>query len=385
MPLLRNGFVPSLSNGLCSCYRCSQWSREFSQTQWSMNPGSQYSWQPEYIPGAQDQFHSVGHPNGPYGHVSHGTLQPLAGNENVLNHRGFPPRERFWTSQGSVIQPSTPGFSQGPMNLHWTHNGGQVFEDYQAQRFISQDSLEHPLGPMNTEDQGYASNQCPRPRSQGFLDHSPWGLPSGTGAQVSHQSPHGDSLTRNVADVDNSKSQKNTGSLPSPGDPVNIPGRSMRPLAAKHTGSPSAMEKAVRTRTAVNKGQRSRNHALGLYTITMDPTQKRRRRKFSDAEKAHIRDVRRVGACTECKQKKRQCTHVATPTTTDLLSPPCTASEIGDSVSPDSTQTSNAIHSSPDTILEEIDHDGTDLDLEFDFGSSFQDLFPEGTAYPTLS
>ncbi|KAI4241587.1 MAG: hypothetical protein LQ352_007417 [Teloschistes flavicans] len=252
------------------------------------------------------------------------------------------------------------------MNLHWTHNGGQVFEDYQAQRFISQDSLEHPLGPMNTEDQGYASNQCPRPSSQGFLDHSPWGLPSGT-------------------DVDNSKSQKNTGSLPSPGDPVNIPGRSMRPLAAKHTGSPSAMEKAVRTRTAVNKGQRSRNHALGLYTITMDPTQKRRRRKFSDAEKAHIRDVRKVGACTECKQKKRQCTHVATPTTTDLLSPPCTASEIGDSVSPDSTQTSNAIHSSPDTILEEIDHDGTDLDLGFDYDSSFQHLFPEGTAYPTLS
>ncbi|KAI4106427.1 MAG: hypothetical protein L6R37_002225 [Teloschistes peruensis] len=48
------------------------------------------------------------------------------------------------------------------------------------------------------------------------------------------------------------------------------------------------------------------------------------------------------------------------------LTPPRTASELGDSVSLGSTQTSNATQSSPDTILEEIDHDGTDLDSQYD-------------------
>ncbi|KAL8912779.1 MAG: hypothetical protein Q9172_007444 [Xanthocarpia lactea] len=37
---------------------------------------------------------------------------------------------------------------------------------------------------------------------------------------------------------------------------------------------------------------------------------KRKRRKFSPSEREHIKNVRKVGACDECKQKKRKCTHV---------------------------------------------------------------------------
>ncbi|KAL8637432.1 MAG: hypothetical protein Q9228_005294 [Teloschistes exilis] len=167
-----------------------------------------------------------------------------------------------------------------------------------------------------------------------------------------------------------------------------------RPLAAKHVGFPAPREQTVQTQQETQHAAydshrlRNRNSSMdqatardpGSYPREMNPTQKRRRRRrFSDVEKARIRVVRKAGACTECKSKKRRCAHVATSTSIDQLTPPRTASETGDSVSLGSMQTSNAIQSSPDTILEEINHDGTDFEFHFDSA-----LFPEWAASSTL-
>ncbi|KAL9582494.1 MAG: hypothetical protein Q9212_003266 [Teloschistes hypoglaucus] len=240
--------------------------------------------------------------------VPHGILQPSGYDQNV---------------------PRMVEFTEYPAGFERTTIGGQTFEGYPEPRYTPQDSQEHPPDPMNAEIPGYCHHRCPRPTSQGFLVSAPQGAP------LRH---------------------------------------------AKHIGLPTAREQAVRTQSAGNESHRPRKRnpsmvpattrGIGLYTNGMIPTQKRRRRRFSDVEKARIRVVRKAGACTECKSKKRRCTHVATSTSTDQLSPPRTTSEIGDSVSPGSTQTSNAEQSSPDTILEEVNHEGTEFEFEFDLGPS---------------
>ncbi|KAL8904318.1 MAG: hypothetical protein Q9171_007092 [Xanthocarpia ochracea] len=54
-------------------------------------------------------------------------------------------------------------------------------------------------------------------------------------------------------------------------------------------------------------------NAHQVFDQKMKSKPKRKRRQFSPSEKEHIKNVRKVGACDECKQKKRKCTHVTVP------------------------------------------------------------------------
>ncbi|KAL8799005.1 MAG: hypothetical protein Q9182_006217 [Xanthomendoza sp. 2 TL-2023] len=67
----------------------------------------------------------------------------------------------------------------------------------------------------------------------------------------------------------------------------------------------------------------------------MDPTRKRKRRQFSDAEREHIKHVRKVGACLDCKLKKCKCTHVSRPSP-DPPSPLTPDTEDNEAITPES-------------------------------------------------
>ncbi|KAL8682021.1 MAG: hypothetical protein Q9186_001897 [Xanthomendoza sp. 1 TL-2023] len=67
----------------------------------------------------------------------------------------------------------------------------------------------------------------------------------------------------------------------------------------------------------------------------MDPTRKRKRRQFSDAEKEHIKRVRKIGACLTCKLKKCKCTHVPAPNP-DPPSPLTSDTEDNEPITPES-------------------------------------------------
>ena len=47
-------------------------------------------------------------------------------------------------------------------------------------------------------------------------------------------------------------------------------------------------------------------NANQVFVQKMKPKPKRKRRQFSPTEREHIKNVRKVGACDECKQKKRK-------------------------------------------------------------------------------
>ncbi|KAL9027181.1 MAG: hypothetical protein Q9180_007367, partial [Flavoplaca navasiana] len=44
--------------------------------------------------------------------------------------------------------------------------------------------------------------------------------------------------------------------------------------------------------------------AQQVFDQKMAPTRKRKRRQFSPSEKEHIKKVRQLGACPECRLKK---------------------------------------------------------------------------------
>lgn len=93
----------------------------------------------------------------------------------------------------------------------------------------------------------------------------------------------------------------------------------------------------------------------------MDPTPKRKRRKFSDAEKERMKQVRKHGACIECKSKKRKCLHVPI-LSSDRPSPQSPDTEDNEPVTPDSLIAPSPINFSP----------------EVDFFGKFVDLEPQG-------
>lgn len=85
----------------------------------------------------------------------------------------------------------------------------------------------------------------------------------------------------------------------------------MKTLAAMTGGPQPAGQEAIQTLPAANRGQVLRNckalkdgataaaarrSSNRLFTLDMVPTQKRRRRQFSDVEKEHIKQVRKIGA-----------------------------------------------------------------------------------------
>ncbi|KAL8987442.1 MAG: hypothetical protein Q9177_003347 [Variospora cf. flavescens] len=71
-------------------------------------------------------------------------------------------------------------------------------------------------------------------------------------------------------------------------------------------------------------------HSFNQY---MSPVRRRKRRSLTDAEKKHAKNVRKQGACPQCKSKKRKCSHVADPTD-DGPSPGSQGTESGDSEAP---------------------------------------------------
>ncbi|KAL8867662.1 MAG: hypothetical protein Q9174_005516 [Haloplaca sp. 1 TL-2023] len=68
----------------------------------------------------------------------------------------------------------------------------------------------------------------------------------------------------------------------------------------------------------------------------MESTHKRKRR-FTDEEKEHIKRVRKVGACRSCKDKKCKCNHVAN-STVDETSPASQATDDTEPIAPGSEQ-----------------------------------------------
>ncbi|KAL9600481.1 MAG: hypothetical protein Q9219_003132 [cf. Caloplaca sp. 3 TL-2023] len=59
----------------------------------------------------------------------------------------------------------------------------------------------------------------------------------------------------------------------------------------------------------VAAGSSPQNH---IFNLDMNEARKRKRyrRKLSDAEKERAKHVRKMGACIDCKEKKRKCLHV---------------------------------------------------------------------------
>ncbi|KAI4180595.1 MAG: hypothetical protein L6R41_007145 [Letrouitia leprolyta] len=95
----------------------------------------------------------------------------------------------------------------------------------------------------------------------------------------------------------------------------------------------------------------SSNH---IFNMKMDPTPKKKRRTFSDAEKERIKHVRKHGACLECRSKKRKCLHVPV-LPNDRPSPQSPDSEDNEPVTPDSLFVPSPINFSPEPdFLEEF-------------------------------
>ncbi|KAI4170304.1 MAG: hypothetical protein LQ343_005057 [Gyalolechia ehrenbergii] len=89
------------------------------------------------------------------------------------------------------------------------------------------------------------------------------------------------------------------------------------------------------------------------FNMKMDPTLKKKRRTFSDAEKQRIKHVRKHGACIECKSKKRKCHHVP-DLPNDGPSPQSPDSEDSEPVTPDPMTSSSPINFSPEIDFQEF-------------------------------
>ncbi|KAI4089419.1 MAG: hypothetical protein LQ344_005421 [Seirophora lacunosa] len=93
------------------------------------------------------------------------------------------------------------------------------------------------------------------------------------------------------------------------------------------------------------------------FNQDMSPAPRRRRRKFSAAEKKRISLVRKQGACPECKSKKRKCVHVADST------------DDGPSPSSQGTESENSEPPTPESDCAMSDEDGC------------QNAIPEGFSF----
>ncbi|KAI9791702.1 MAG: hypothetical protein M1835_000137 [Candelina submexicana] len=72
-----------------------------------------------------------------------------------------------------------------------------------------------------------------------------------------------------------------------------------------------------RTTLALEMVDQSPSEVFRAPQIVFDPNMQvmklQKRRRFTPEEKANIMAVRKVGACTSCKRRKRKCTHVSRP------------------------------------------------------------------------
>ncbi|KAL8704436.1 MAG: hypothetical protein Q9201_002394 [Fulgogasparrea decipioides] len=156
-------------------------------------------------------------------------------------------------------------------------------------------------------------------------------------------------------------------------EPLTANNEGLQPPAAKTTQKTGA---AVRRRVLKNgktfiRGDKARRASHRLFTLDMVPTGPRTRRRFSDTEKEHIKQVRKLGACGECKVKKCKCTHVA------VLhhSPHSSASEDNGPVTPESQHSFQNMNLAPKIDVGDCDFDFEDM---IDFDAEFE----EETASP---
>ncbi|KAI4246355.1 MAG: hypothetical protein L6R40_002023 [Gallowayella cf. fulva] len=113
------------------------------------------------------------------------------------------------------------------------------------------------------------------------------------------------------------------------------------------------IEEDVTTGSSSSGAAGQDNDTQMIFNLDMKPTRKRKRRHFSDDEKAHMKHVRKVGACLSCKAKKCKCTHVVT-SSPDPPSPLTPDSEAFEPVTPESAYMPDPMGFSQDALVEEF-------------------------------
>ncbi|KAI4232108.1 MAG: hypothetical protein LQ349_005201 [Xanthoria aureola] len=155
--------------------------------------------------------------------------------------------------------------------------------------------------------------------------------------------------------------------------PVYHPGNTQQAMegsAGKSQSNPSptialdpGTEMPAGTRPGVSLSQHQGN-AHHVFDQKMLPTRKRKRRQFSPSEKEHIKNVRRVGACSDCKLKKCKCIH-AVPSL-DRANPQTPDSDVHEPITPESDPLAVPNFSQEAAVLDVSFDNKETLDLDLD-------------------